>query len=367
VAIQQVEWTEHGRSRTALWRSESGARPPRRLVPADDRLRAADAYRLACGGTAMLWHGDYHNARQLLSAMARQIDRRRRATPTFDLYRMAQAQRAHTLAMLLIPLTPDYTIPLRRAPDVRQACLSVYGPATAESVVSLRELLGLIGAHEWRGRGVEVSALGARIHPHYGVFSPVRGEYVDLVAAMPLPDDRLAFDIGTGTGVLAAVLIRRGVERVVATESDPRALACARENIALLGMTERITVREADLFPSGRAPVVVCNPPWIPARPTTPIEHAIYDQGGRMLHRFLDGLPGHLTRNGEGWLILSDIAEHLGLRSRAELLDAFETAGLRVKGRRDIKPRHPKAFDKSNPLHAARAAETTSLWRLAHA
>lgn len=72
--------------------------------------------------------------------------------------------------------------------------------------------------------GVDIPALGgARIHPHYGVFSPVRGEYVDLVAKAPLPSQALAFDIGTGTGVLAAVLAKRGVKRVVGTDQDARA------------------------------------------------------------------------------------------------------------------------------------------------
>mgnify|MGYP003352493047 CR=1 FL=1 len=65
----------------------------------------------------------------------------------------------------------------------------------------MRELLGLNGAHEWRKKGVPVAALGgAHVHAHYGVFSPVRGEYIDLVAQAPLPagvqTQSLAFDIG---------------------------------------------------------------------------------------------------------------------------------------------------------------------------
>ena len=67
---------------------------------------------------------------------------------------------------------------------------------------------------------------------------------------------------------------------------------------------------------------------------------------------------------GEGWLLLSDIAEHLGLRSREELLAAFEESGLDIAARTDIKPRHPRAFDQTDPLHKARAAEVISLWRL---
>lgn len=365
-----LNWTEADESRTARWRSESGSPPPKRVMLADDRLAADAAYRLASEGTALLWRGDFQNARQLLQAMARRIDRKPRkpaASPieAFNFYRQAQSQRARTLGMLLLPLEADYSIPLRRAPNVKEACAEAYGAGDVPSVVSLRELLGVIGAHEWRKKGVDIPALGERIHPHYGVFSPVRGEYLQLVAEAPLPSSALAFDIGTGTGVLAALLARRGVKHVVATDQDPCALACARQNIARLGLKGRVDVVEADLFPPGRAPLVVCNPPWLPARAHSPLEHAIYDPDSRMLLGFLNGLTAHLEPNGEGWLILSDLAEHLGLRARAWLLEAFDAAGLNVVARLDTKPAHPRAADQTDPLHAARAAEVTSLWRLA--
>ncbi len=199
----------------------------------------------------------------------------------------------------------------------------------------------------------------------YGVFSPNRGEYIDLIARAPLPTQELAFDIGTGSGVLAAVLAHRGVRKVIATDQDPRALACAQENIAMLDLGGVITLQHADLFPAGRSGLIVCNPPWLPAKPTVAIERAIYDPDSTMLLGFLNGLASHLTPDGEGWLIMSDLAEHLGLRSREFLLEAFTGAGLRVIDRLDARPTHPKATDDADPLHAARSAETTSLWRLA--
>jgi SAM-dependent methyltransferase len=285
---------------------------------------------------------------------------------TFQRHRQVQSQRARTLGMLLIPYEPGHVVPLDRAPDVRQACAEVYGQAPGPAVGPLRELLGVIGAHEWRVKGVEIAALGgARIHPHHGVFSPTRGEYVDLVARAPLPGTRLAFDIGTGTGVLAAVLATRGVGQVVATDLDPRAVACAGENVARLGLSGRVEVVEADLFPSGRAQLAVCNPPWLPAKAMSALDQSVYDPGGRMLRGFLNGLAAHLEPGGEGWLVLSDLAEHLGLRSRGDLMAAFDEAGVGVVGRLDARPDHPRAADGGDPLHAARAAEVTSLWRLA--
>ena len=373
-----LEWTEGGARRQARWISQAEAAPPKRVQVVDDTLSADAAYRLACEGTGLLWRSDFNNARQLLQALARRADRKPRHPPAapatlvevFHQHRQAQAQRARVLGKLLIAMEGDYRIALPRAPDLREACREAWGPPDGQPLVaSLRELLGLVGAHEWRKKGLEVPALGPppnnRIHPHYGVFSPVRGEYLDLVAGAALPSKELAFDIGTGTGVLAAVLARRGVRRVIATDQDPRALDCARDNIARLGLSEQVEVVQADLFPPGTAPLVVCNPPWLPARPSSPLEHAIYDPDSRMLRGFLGGLAAHLAPGGEGWLILSDLAEHLGLRQQGELATLIEAAGLRVLGRADVRPRHPKAGDVRDPLHSARAREVTSLWRLA--
>ena len=394
-----IHWTEAGEARSARWRSERGANPPKKVVIADDNMAADTAYRLACEGTGLLWRGDYQNARLMVQALARRVDKPAKPKRTkrhkagesdapaeepapvfpeaFHLHRQAQAQRARVLGMLIIPLAADFSVPLRRAPDFRDACSEAWdGDARtardgAASVVSLRELSGVVGAHEWRKKGVEVASLGGpghnRIHPHYGVFSPVRGEYVELVAQAPLPSNTLAFDVGVGTGVLSAVLAHRGVQRVVATDQDPRALACARDNLQRLGVLAQVQLQSADLFPEGRAPLVVCNPPWVPARPSSPIEHAVYDEGSRMLRGFLTGLTAHLEPAGEGWLILSDLAEHLGLRSREQLLGWIAEAGLKVLGREDIRPHHAKAADAGDALHAARAAEVTSLWRLAAA
>jgi len=380
-----ISWTENDQPCTARWHAEAGTPPPRHVVIADDTLTADSAYRLACEGTGMLWRGDFQNARQLLQALARRVDRpskksaRAASQPgpgmpqAFHLVRLTKSQRARTLGMLLIPFNADHSVPLRRSPDVRQACSEAMGEVNAPYVATLRELLGMISAHEWRKKGVAITVPGADeplcIHPHYGVFAPIRTEYVPLVAQAPLPvalrAHSIAFDIGTGTGVLAAVLARRGVARVVATDTDARALACARDNVKKLGLATTVEVVEADLFPPGRAALVVCNPPWLPARPSSPMEHAVFDPESRMLRGFLAGLAAHLLPGGEGWLVLSDFAEHLHLRSRDALLEAIDAGGLRVVARVDVRPVHGKVSDVNDALHAMRQAEITSLWRLA--
>lgn len=385
-----LEWQEKGQARSAWWRGDSSMAALRRIEIVDDSLPADTAFRKACEGTAMLWRGDFHNARQLLVALGRRLDnkpktRKQAAAPApafphaFHLHRQSLAQRARVLSSLMIELDAQWHCALRRAPDWSLACREAWGdvPGGAEArsvVVPLRELLGALGAHEWRKKGVELSVPGMeeglRIHPHYGVFSPVRGEYLDLVARAPLPAAAsgaggVAWDIGVGTGVLSALLLHRGVPQVVATDLSSRALDCARDNLDRLGLAPRVTLARADLFPEGRAALVVCNPPWLPGKAGSLLEQAVYDEDSHMLRGFLQGLSIHLLPGGEGWLILSDLAEHLKLRSRDELLSWIQAAGLQVLDREDIRPRHGKAMDATDPLHAARAAEVTSLWRLA--
>ena len=385
-----ITWEESGAPRRARWRSESQSMPAT-LLPVDDTFPANAAFRLVNEGTGLLWRGDFQNGRQLLQALGRRVDKPPRehtprkgapvpahadadaatlARDAFTRHREAQARRAALLGRVLVKFEPDHTIALRRAPDVRAALGEAWGaPDGTPSVASLRELQGLIGAHEWRRKGVDVPALGARIHPWFGVYSPLRGEYLGLIERAPLPPfspgaPSLAFDIGTGTGVIAALLARRGVQQVVATDLDPRAIACATENVARLGFAKQVRVVAADMFPEGRAALVVCNPPWVPTPANAAIERAVYDPGSAMLRAFLDGLAAHLAPGGEGWLVMSDLAEHLGLRTRDEMRAWIAGAGLRVVARHDTRPTHPKAGDAADPLFAARSREVTSLWRL---
>jgi methylase of polypeptide subunit release factors len=371
-----ISWVEGGSTHIARWQSEAKVTAPKRVLVVDDSINADTAYRLACEGSAMLWRGDFHNARQLLQAMARRCEQKKVSKKnklanapedlksSFNLHRVAQAQRARILGMLLIEVGDSYQISLKRAPDFKDAFIEAYGEFSSPFVTSLRELQGLIGAHEWRKKGVRIEALGANIHPHYGVFSPIRGEYLKLIADTSLPSTELAFDIGTGTGVIASILAKRGVKKVIATDQDSRAITCAEENIARLGLQNKVTITKTDMFPEGQAPLIVCNPPWLPAKPSSPIEYAIYDPDSRMLIAFLNGLKEKLTPQGEGWLIMSNFAEALGLRKQDELLSLIDRAGLRVEEKLDIKPTHQKIMDAEDKLHQARKAEVTSLWRL---
>jgi methylase of polypeptide subunit release factors len=374
-----ISWQEKSKKTEAIWQSEANAAPPKNVVIADDTTKADAAYKLACEGTGLLYKGDFQNAKQLLQAITRRVDRKpikpaTTMTEAFHQHRARQIQRANITNKVLIEL--EYAAcRLPRAPEVKEAVTEAILQSITEKipekvpeklVLSLRELLGMIGAHEWRKKGVFIDALQANIHAHYGVYSPIRGEYLELINNAPLNNAKTAFDIGTGTGVIAAILVTRGVKKVIATDNNVRALQCASDNIKHLGLTQYIEIEQADLFPKGhkKADLIVCNPPWLPAKANAPIEHAIYDPNSAMLKGFLAGVKAHLNDNGEAWLILSDLAEHLGLRSNEELVKWIADAGLSVIEKLDIAPKHAKSSDQSDPLYVARSKEITSLYRL---
>jgi len=364
---------------------------------ADDTTTADAAYARLRRGTTLLWQGDFHNGRQLIRAVDRRLTKqaarkgkkKQSAGTAADLFlrqREDRACRAEILGRIVVDLAErdgQWLLDLHRAPDVAGACGHAYGaPSRGESRrTPFTALQGVLGAYQWHLNGVEVPALGEKVYPDYGVFSPTRSEYVDLVddvAAAFLPSLKAGasvLELGTGTGVLAAVLARRGAVRVTATDVNPRAVACARANLDRLGVGKRCEVVEADLWPAVSEPtettdaadaadIVVFNPPWLPGTPTSELELGIYDASSDALRRFLTELTDHLTDGGEGWLVLSDLAEHLGLRTREQLETWISDGGLQVLGRSDTTPRHPKVLREDDPLHVARSREVTSLWRL---
>ena len=371
-----ITWQEKNKTIEAVWQSEANAAPPKNVVIADDTTNAKVAYKLICEGTGFLYKGDFQNAKQLLQAITRKVDSKPIAvaenlTQAFHQHRARQIQRANITNKILIELNHG-ACDLKRAPDVKDAVTGALitnaklDKVPAKMVLSLRELLGMVGAHEWRKKGVFIDALQANIHAHYGVYSPIRGEYLELINTANLGNAKTAFDIGTGTGVIAAILVTRGVKAVMATDNSVRALNCAAENIEKLNLKQYITLEQANLFPGGskKADLIVCNPPWLPAKANAPIEHAIYDPQSTMLRGFLSGVKAHLNDDGEAWLILSDLAEHLGLRTHEDLQKWIADAGLRVVEKTDIAPKHAKSSDQSDPLYAARVREITSLYRL---
>lgn len=380
---QLVRWKERGTVRTAHWHSESGFPPPRRVVVAG-HLAPAQVLEMLHDAHSILLRTDFTRAQRLVRAVDKEIQARQESRGSdqsdYAAVRADRAERAAWLSRIVVELGKGYELQLRNAPDdVVAACEMAYGPFSEvvdgdsghTLCVSMNELIGVVSAYQWHLTGVFVQALGTKIYPRHGVFSPTRSEYVDLVAdtltsATDIPSGT-AWDIGTGTGVLAAVLGRdHRFAHVTATDLNPRAVACANDNIGRLGLVDRVDVVEADLFPdgSGRADLILFNPPWLPGKPSSQLETGIYDPGSTVLHRFIDEVGSRLNAGGEAWLIISDLAEILELRAEGDIETRVEAAGLRIVSIETTRPTHPRVEKGDGGIPEARRREVTKLFRL---
>ncbi len=353
-----------------LWRSESEAPPPAKLSRVGDRLNAQAALKRV-KGEHLLYEGDFRNAKQLLAAMGRKLNGGRRpehrsALEEFRAERAARLREHETLSRIVVRLDPKYQLAqLKNSPDVVEACTALWGPVAVPTLVPLKALIGMLGAAEWYRKGLAVRGLRGKLHPRYGVFLPTRSEYVDLLLEAPAPEGKRVFDIGTGTGVLSFLLLERGAAHAVGTDLDPRSIECALDNAQRMNLSARFEVVEKNLFPEGRADLVVTNPPWIPEPPKNRIDRAVFDEGNAFLEGFLSQLAEHLTPGGEGWLLMSNLAQLLGLRSDTYLAERISASGFDVKWTKSTQARHPKAKDPEDPLYAARSQEITTLYCLA--
>ncbi len=157
-----------------------------------------------------------------------------------------------------------------------------------------------------------------------GVYVP-RWQSTELArrAVARLPDGGTAVDLCTGAGAVAAALAAaRPTARVVATDLDPRAVACARSNGVEASCGDLFAAVPPDVC--GAADVVVAVAPYVPTpalrllpRDTLHFEDAAHYDGGPdgagVLRRIVENAPRYLRTGGALLLELGgDQSELLG-------------------------------------------------------
>ena len=201
----------------------------------------------------------------------------------------------------------------------------------------------------------------------------------------------VGMDVGTGTGVLALMMLRAGFGFVAATDISARAVRNARETLAKVDASgARWVMTRCDLFPSaggvkgdslplpvverGTVDVSVCNPPWIPLSSSDPqavesssspeLMGSVFDVDSNMLRGYLRGVrPWLRPGTGEAWVVLSDFAELVGLRHPSDVETWAREGGLRLVGQSTARPTNRKARDETDPLASVRSREVTRLLR----
>lgn len=136
-------------------------------------------------------------------------------------------------------------------------------------------------------------------------------------------------EVGTGSGLIALCCAAAGAERVVATDINPNAIACARRNAKRLGFRNiefRLVPSDANqdtgayevLAPPERFDVIVSNPPWENAVPRSWSEYALYDPDFQLMESILAGFRDHSTKDGKLMLAYGCVDAVLAVQERAK-------------------------------------------------
>jgi release factor glutamine methyltransferase len=153
-----------------------------------------------------------------------------------------------------------------------------------------------------RIRGIPLVVFPEVFHPGLFLSSPL---LLDAIEDLELERGSLVLDLGTGTGICAISIALRGA-RVTATDISPIAVRCARINVLINNLEDRVRVIEGDLFQpveKQRYDLVIFNPPYHEGKPRDWAEYAW--RGENVLHRFAEGLGAHLTPKGRALLSAS--------------------------------------------------------------
>ncbi|MFN2468025.1 MAG: methyltransferase [Gaiellaceae bacterium] len=208
--------------------------------------------------------------------------------------------------------------------------LRARGPALAAGHRLWRLWLGVRFRLFQRGRHdalVLEEVAGLRIVVLPQVFNPKlfwTGELLArLVERRPPARDAAVLDLGTGSGI-GALAAGRWAGRVVAVDINPAAERCARINVLLNELEDRVEVRGGDLWEpvqGERFDLVLFNPPFYPGVPRDGLDHAF--RAGDVPRRFARGLAAHLRPGGHALVVLSSAGD-------AGFLAELRNAGLTV-------------------------------------
>jgi len=164
-----------------------------------------------------------------------------------------------------------------------------------------------------------------------GVYEPAEDSFL-LAENFSAKKGDVVLDMGTGCGLLA-VLAAEKAKKVVATDVNPQAIHCTSQNALLNNVKNKIETRQGDLFKpvrkSERFNLILFNAPYLPSQEWEEKDlisraWAGGKTGRKVIDRFIQEAPAHLSENGRVLLVQSTLSDvELSLRMfAAQGLDA---------------------------------------------
>ncbi len=150
--------------------------------------------------------------------------------------------------------------------------------------------------------------------------------------AQLIPPNSQVLDMGTGSGV-GAVFAAQWTEWVTAVDINPAAVRCARINVLLNEVEDRVAVREGDLFTAvsnETFDVILFNPPYFRGQPKNSLDRAF--RADDVIERFIGQMHEHLNPDGCALVLLSSAGDE------GRFLNLVQQHGyqLRIEARQEL-------------------------------
>lgn len=132
--------------------------------------------------------------------------------------------------------------------------------------------------------------------------------FVSCLNKETIKEANYVLDMGTGSGI-GAVFAAGYCKRVIATDINPYAVRCAKINVMLNNLEDKIEVRHGDLFEpvkDEKFDLILYSPPYYPGKPKDWFEYALKTgDNNEVVVRFIRDAGKHLNPDGRILVILS--------------------------------------------------------------
>lgn len=275
----------------------------RAVAPDEEPERIARSLRR---GEQRLLSTDYAHAADALDALRDLLPPAPR-TASYEARQSAEQRFREAALHLLVPVR-NHQLDLRGSEPI--AMLAELYPERTDFTLPFVRVQELYGASRSYVEGRHLAVLGRRLHPFYGTYLPTRTEHLELFATWLARYDGpkvQATDVGTGSGVLALMLLRTGFSTVWATDLNPNAVESVRRERERLDPVPDLRPVCGDLLAEAPADeLIVFNPPWMQGAPGSLVDRALYYEDG-LFERFFDQLDARLGADGRAVIVFSNV------------------------------------------------------------
>ena len=177
--------------------------------------------------------------------------------------------------------------------------------------MKIQEYLTLIDSRAPAQLQEQIKMSGLTLTTYPDIWNPKKGKstkmFVGLLSKYNIKETEKVLDIGTGCGILALLVWKKGVKNISATDISEESIANAKFNFA--SVKADIPCKQSNVFSNirGKFDLILFNAPAShPKRIHSKVgKRALWSDDENILKSFVSSLPKYLHKNGRALVLCS--------------------------------------------------------------